>query len=374
MAKIQLMGAALVAAAVVAGCCDKDTCDAQKPADGTPAATVAEKAEDANEVVVSVGEAKLTRGELNADIAKMSAGRGEIPAEQLGYVKNQMVQKFLIENVLAQKAAALGYVLTDEDMKAREEEFQKAVAGRPDAPKSLDEALAKSPLGKDRAMAEMKTSLVIDKMLKAEVVDKLETDFTAEAQKIVDQIKEANEKSTSSDEDALAKITELKKQLDATPEADKAAKFAELAKANSSCPSGAKGGDLGEFGHGMMVPEFDKAAFELEIGKISEPVKTQFGYHLIMTTAKSDDKCTASHILIKVSQPQPVPELDQVISSLKSRASRGKIQEFILAAVRAANPTAADDFKQVLPPPEAPAAPAVEEEKTEEKPAEEAAK
>ena len=63
--------------------------------------------------------------------------------------------------------------------------------------------------------------------------------------------------------------------------------FEDAAKENSSCPSGKNGGSLGEFGRGQMVPEFDKAVFEMEVGAISdEPVKTQFGYHLIKLDAK----------------------------------------------------------------------------------------
>lgn len=57
--------------------------------------------------------------------------------------------------------------------------------------------------------------------------------------------------------------------------------FEEAATLNSSCPSKERGGDLGQFGRGQMVPEFEKAAFELEVGAISEPVQTQFGFHLI---------------------------------------------------------------------------------------------
>ncbi len=57
--------------------------------------------------------------------------------------------------------------------------------------------------------------------------------------------------------------------------------FAEMARKYSQCPSAKSGGDLGWFGKGRMVPEFEKAAFEGEKGKILGPVKTQFGYHLI---------------------------------------------------------------------------------------------
>lgn len=65
--------------------------------------------------------------------------------------------------------------------------------------------------------------------------------------------------------------------------------FEEAAKKYSTCPSKQKGGNLGTFSKGQMVPEFEKAAFDLEPGVVSEPVKTQFGYHLIKVQNKSED-------------------------------------------------------------------------------------
>ena len=62
---------------------------------------------------------------------------------------------------------------------------------------------------------------------------------------------------------------------------DEGKSFEELAKDFSNCPSGQSGGNLGEFGKGMMVAPFESAAFALEVGQVSGPVKTQFGYHLI---------------------------------------------------------------------------------------------
>ncbi len=64
--------------------------------------------------------------------------------------------------------------------------------------------------------------------------------------------------------------------------------FADLAKAHSQCPSGAKGGDLGQFGRGQMVPEFDQVVFSAPVGEVQGPVQTQFGYHLVEVTERQD--------------------------------------------------------------------------------------
>ena len=61
--------------------------------------------------------------------------------------------------------------------------------------------------------------------------------------------------------------------------------FEKLATDFSKCPSGKQGGDLGSFGKGMMVKPFEEAVLALEVGQTSTPVKTQFGYHLILRTA-----------------------------------------------------------------------------------------
>lgn len=68
------------------------------------------------------------------------------------------------------------------------------------------------------------------------------------------------------------------------------ADFAELAKQHSTCPSSQKGGDLGEFSPGMMVPEFDKVVFSADVNTntVQGPVQTQFGYHLLEVTSRSD--------------------------------------------------------------------------------------
>lgn len=75
--------------------------------------------------------------------------------------------------------------------------------------------------------------------------------------------------------------------LDLKSEIDKGASFESLAKQHSKCPSGKKGGELGEFGPGQMVKEFDQVVFNEEVGKVHGPVKTQFGYHLLEITKRS---------------------------------------------------------------------------------------
>ncbi len=69
---------------------------------------------------------------------------------------------------------------------------------------------------------------------------------------------------------------------------EEGADFAKTAESHSQCPSGKQGGALGEFGPGQMVPEFDKVVFSAEVGAVQGPVKTDFGYHLIEVTSRTE--------------------------------------------------------------------------------------
>jgi peptidyl-prolyl cis-trans isomerase C len=71
-------------------------------------------------------------------------------------------------------------------------------------------------------------------------------------------------------------------------EIEDGADFSALAQKHSSCPSGKQGGDLGEFSPGMMVPEFDAVVFSADVNTVQGPVKTQFGYHLLEVTSRTD--------------------------------------------------------------------------------------
>ena len=80
--------------------------------------------------------------------------------------------------------------------------------------------------------------------------------------------------------DSEEKCNELKTEI------ENGTDFGEVAQANSTCPSGNNGGDLGQFGPGQMVPEFDKAVFSGDVGVVYGPIQTQFGYHLLEVTGR----------------------------------------------------------------------------------------
>ena len=397
MAKIHIACAAIAAAAMVTGCCDKEKCctdkekcSADKPEVSSEALPLPEpvielpkeEAKDPNEVIVNVGGKKLTRGEaeaqfdalFNAQLAQAKDKEGmKAQAKMMkAYYVKDIASRFMAETVLAESAANLKISITDAEIEARKAEIMKQIAAKPGAPKTFDELLQKEGVDKEKMLASLKTGMLIEKMIKTQVLDKDTTDYTPEANKVIENIKAQNAKCLS-DEAAKAKIAELKKEIDAAAADKKAEVFAKLAEKNSACPSGQKGGDLGEFGHGHMVPEFDKAAFALKVGEISEPVKTSFGYHLIMTTDKKaaaegkEESVKASHILIRVSEPQPLPKLEEVVASLKQRKNSKAVSEFVIATIRKAKVELAEDFKDILPPEEAkesaPEAPKTEEKK-----------
>ena len=120
-----------------------------------------------------------------------------------------------------------------------------------------------------------------------------------------------------SNDAALDKIKEIRERI-VSDKAD----FAEEAKKHSDCPSGAQGGSLGWVGRGMMVPEFDKAAFEMKKGEVSGIVTTEFGYHIIY---KADEKGGGQQTIVDVH--------DQIKDLLRHEA-RGKAMDAYVADLR----------------------------------------
>ena len=113
-----------------------------------------------------------------------------------------------------------------------------------------------------------------------------------------------------------------------------AKKFADLAKEKSDCPSKAKGGDLGAFGHGQMVPEFDKAAFAQEIGKLYEPVKTSFGWHLVLVTEKIPAS-TPSEADVQKAVAAQAPKLADVERRVKNQQIQKCFQSYLQGLLKA---------------------------------------
>jgi len=332
----------------------------------TLAAPDAAPAADPAEVLLSVDGRQLTRGELDADVAALLAARGgQIPPAQVEQAKRyfgeQLAQQFIMKTLLLGEAAKKGLALTDEIRAKREAEFIKSVAGRPGAPKSFAEMAEKHPLGKERAIREINESLLIQQLLEQEVASKIKVD----AKKVDDTLKDLTEKSAAAAKGAAgaeAKIKDFAKQLAGLKGDALAKKFAELAKANSDCPSKEKGGDLGEFTHGQMVKEFDEVAFKSEPFTVSAPVKTQFGWHLIMVTKKvpavaakddrpaSPEKVQASHILVRVQDPQKVPARAEVEKGLKRQQEQQAMRTYI-ETLRQAAKIEAPGFPNLAPQP-----------------------
>ena len=312
----------------------------------------ANAAGDPKEVIATVGKAKLTRGEVDADVAKfIEARKAQIPPAQLEaakqYLAQQFKQQFITKTLLLDEAAKKGVTVTDADVTARANDIIKASQGRPGAPTSLDELLSKHPLGAERARAEFRDSVLINKFVEREIASKIAVD-QAEVKKQYDQIvsnitqraKAAKPEQVrashiliktdkSKTEDAAKKeIDALHAQMKDLKGENLAKKFAELAKEKSDCPSKAKGGDLGAFGHGQMVPEFDKAAFAQDVGKLYAPVKTSFGWHLVLVTEKISAKTPTDADVAKVLDEQK-PKLADIERMVKNRQIQHSFQAYV---------------------------------------------
>ncbi len=166
--------------------------------------------------------------------------------------------------------------------------MQMAQSGK-DLDKLLDEQAKNPQVQKDVAIGEfleknvMKTVHVTDGEVRKYYEDNKAAQFTEPADQ-PDTVRASHilimaEEDKAKPEEmkaALEKATKIMADLKKDPK-----KFEETARAQSQCPSSRQGGSLGAFGKGQMVPEFEKAAFDLKVGELAGPVKTKFGYHII---------------------------------------------------------------------------------------------
>ena len=202
-------------------------------------------------ILATVNGVNITDSDVDAFISTL-------PAQQQAYAGNPQFRKQCLDQVIAVHL----FAKYGEETKLEEtEEFQEALA---------------------RAKRDLYAQLTIKKILS-------EVEVTEEEMKA---FYEANPQhfrkpeSVSAKHILVADEEACKAVLDSIENGEKT--FEDAAKEKSTCPSGARGGDLGSFGRGQMVKEFEDAAFAAEIGKVVGPVKTQFGYHLIKVEAKTE--------------------------------------------------------------------------------------
>ena len=244
----------------------------------------------------------------------------DIPeAEVKGYAAD-VAKNMLIQKLLVREAEAKGFKKDADAAKAQVETYKTQAGEQFKA--TLDAmGLTEADL-MDKVAEQLQIKAFIDSLAKVdekearEFYDKNPNLFKAmKASHILAKYKdvEAGKEPTQEDKDeALARIKEAQKML-----AD-GKSFEDVAKEKSDCPSGKQGGDLGEFGEGQMVPEFEKALLALEEGQISEPVESRFGYHIIKSGGKSNKSFeeVKERVIASMSAQKGQKLIDEVVEKL----------------------------------------------------------
>jgi peptidyl-prolyl cis-trans isomerase C len=272
---------------------DMASAPAQAPAEVAPPAV------DPTVVVAKVNDQDITEGDVQKVMAMfMKQMGGRIPPDQVATaiprIRGRIVEELVMRRVMLDAVAKQGVSLSDSEF----EEIKAELAQELPPGTTMEAYMAET----GTTEAEMREQMAVRKMIMAKA-ESLSKPTDEEIQKFYDENKESfnqGESVTAShilvkldpaDDDAAkaakrARLEDLRKQL------LEGADFAEIAKANSDCPSASAGGDLGSFGRGQMVPEFEDAAFKQPVGEVGEIVETQFGYHLIKVTERKDAKAS----------------------------------------------------------------------------------
>jgi peptidyl-prolyl cis-trans isomerase C len=194
-----------------------------------------------------------------------------------------------------------GAVITTDDFKKELEilpPYLKQMAGTPDGRKEMLDSMVvrelvlqdaqKQGIDKSKEVADrledMKKRVIVEAYLKKKVESEIKLS-DADLQKFYDQNKDKFKTGEQVRASHILVKTEKEAQ-DVLAQLKGGAKFEDLAKKYSTDPAGAKGGDLGWFGKGNMIPEFEKVAFSMKEGDVSGVVKTKFGFHVIKLTGK----------------------------------------------------------------------------------------
>jgi peptidyl-prolyl cis-trans isomerase C len=254
-------------------------------------------------VAVTVNGVNINESQVEAQIkAQLDKMGGQLPPQFIQQYKNQLRQQILermvIEQLLDEKAKANNIVITEEDVIAHFKESgarQQPSLSLEDI-KTLMEARGQSF---EEAKQRMRKGLAYQKIMEAEWGGKINVTedearrYYSENAENMEQVRASHIliKSDTTDPNTdpnQAKANAPKKAQALLEQIKAGADFAELAKNNSDCPSAERGGDLNFFTRGRMVPPFEKAAFGLKVGQVSDLVETQFGYHIIKVTDHKD--------------------------------------------------------------------------------------
>ena len=262
-----------------------------------PAEESALPAGDPAKVIAKVNGTDIT----DADIQKvlnmfMKQMGGRIPPDQVDTaiprIRERIVEELIMRRVMLDAVAQAGVTLSDSEF----EEIKAELAEELPPGTTFESYMAET----GTTEAEMREQMAVRKMIIAQA-ESLAKPTDEAIQAFYEENKEGFAQGESvtashilikvedSDDDAAKaakreRIEGLRKQL------QDGADFAELAKANSDCPSASAGGDLGSFGRGQMVPEFEDAAFTQPTGSVGEIVETQFGFHLIKVSERTEAK------------------------------------------------------------------------------------
>jgi len=232
------------------------------------------RAEDSNPVLAKVNGSEIRQSDLTLAEEELGPSLAQMDPS----TKKDNVLAFLIDMKIVAKAAEAKKIEDRDDFKARL-------------------AFARNRLLMDNLLAAEGKAATTDEAMKKvydEAAKQIEGEQEVHARHIL----------VETEDDAKAIEAELKKGAD----------FAELAKKKSKDPGASDGGDLGFFTKDQMVPEFSAAAFSLEPGKISDPVKSQFGWHIIKVEEKRNRKA---------------PDFDQVKSQIETYVTRKAQAEYV---------------------------------------------
>lgn len=303
--------------------------------------------ESADSVAVTVDGVDITEAELQKIIKpqldKMVQQNKQLPPAFAQAYKNQIRQQILdqmiVGRLLEKKVKEFDIVVTEEEVINQIKELLSAQ--RP--PLSLEEftkKTAESGQSFEEVKQQVRKGMTYQKIVESQWAGKINiteedakkhydenpTQFEVQEQVRASHILIKPDTTDSDADPNQAKAKAREKTEDLLRQIKDGADFAELARANSTCPSAAQGGDLDFFTKGRMVPPFEKAAFALEVGKVSDIVETQFGYHIIKVTDRKDAGTTSfeqarDNIIKQLTQKKQAEFANKYIESLKAEAS-----------------------------------------------------